>query len=118
MVRFDVYRNPSKNRSSIPFLMDVQSNVISGLATRIVIPMRLLSTVESDSLPGDIFPIQVVEGESYFLDTPQLGAIPAQELTVPVLGVIVDRFKIVAALDRAFGSYLKRLFSRTAGHQA
>ena len=104
MARFDVYRNPGKNRSFIPFLMDVQSNVISGLATRIVIPMRLLSTVVPDSLPGDHFPLQVVDGETYFLDTAQLGATPTKELGIPILDVIVDRFKVAAALDRAFGS--------------
>jgi toxin CcdB len=105
MARFDIYRNPGKNRSAIPFLMDVQSNVISGLATRIVVPLRSLSTVVPESLPSDLFPIQVVEGKSYFLDTPQLGAIPAQELGAPIVNVIVDQFKIVAALDRAFGSH-------------
>ncbi|MBC3875161.1 CcdB family protein [Undibacterium flavidum] len=44
MARFDVYANTGKSKKATPFLIDVQSNVISGLATRIVIPLHDLST--------------------------------------------------------------------------
>ncbi|TFW16866.1 hypothetical protein E4L98_22295 [Duganella callida] len=47
MGRFDIFANPGRNRSNIPYLVDVQSNVISGLATRIVVPLRPLSAFSS-----------------------------------------------------------------------
>lgn len=47
MARFDVYVNPGRNQRNIPFLVDVQSSVISGLATRIVVPLRLLASFSS-----------------------------------------------------------------------
>jgi|GEM_PF-1595972 len=76
MARFDIYSNHGSNQKKVPFLLDVQSNVISGLTTRIVIPLRPLSLFSSVSLPADLFPLISIDGTDYFLDTPQLGAIP------------------------------------------
>lgn len=52
MARFDIYGNPGKNKGRIPSLVDVQSNVISGLATRNVVPLRTLTGFSSLALPG------------------------------------------------------------------
>jgi hypothetical protein len=62
MGRFDIYRNPGKNKESIPYLVDVQSNVISGLSTRIVVPLRTLAKFSALDLPADLFPIIAVNG--------------------------------------------------------
>ena len=41
MARFDVYRHPdAKQRVTTPFLLDVQNEDISGLQTRVVLPLR------------------------------------------------------------------------------
>jgi toxin CcdB len=66
MGRFDIYRNPGRNKASIPYLIDVQSNVISGLSTRIVAPLRSLAGFSAVVLPPDLFPIISVEGSDYF----------------------------------------------------
>ena len=40
MRQFDVYANPSKaTRKAYPFIVDIQSDVISAIATRIVVPL-------------------------------------------------------------------------------
>ncbi len=62
MARFDIYNNPGKNEGNIPFLVEVQSNVISGLATRIVIPLRTLTGFSTLALPADLFPTITVNG--------------------------------------------------------
>lgn len=105
MARFDIYLNPGKNNSAIPYLVDVQSNVISGLATRVVIPLRTLAGFLSLTLPTDLFPVIVVDGVEYFLDTPQMGAIPVRELKVKTGTVQEQQFAIQTALDRVFGAY-------------
>ncbi|SDC47264.1 toxin CcdB [Massilia sp. PDC64] len=105
MARFDIYDNPGRNKANIPYLVEVQSNVISGLATRIVIPLRQLAGFSRLTLPSDLFPIVAIDGRDYFLDTPQLGAIPSNELKVRVGSAQDYRFEIQAALDRVFGSY-------------
>lgn len=105
MARFDIYDNPGKNKASIPYLVDVQSNVISGLATRIVIPLRAMAGFSSLVLPADLFPIISVNGEDYFLDTPQMGAIPLSEVKVKIGTAKAYQFDIQTALDRVFGAY-------------
>ena len=105
MARFDVYVNPGRNQRNVPYLVDVQSNVISGLATRIVVPLRPLASFSPDSLPPDLFPIIVVDGTDYVLDTPQLGAIPLGELKLRVTSARDSHFLIQTALDRVFGAY-------------
>lgn len=105
MARFDIYDNPGRNQKNVPFLLDVQSNVISGLATRIVIPLRPLSLFSSIKMPSDVFPIIVVSGVSYFLDTPQLGAIPLSELKSKAGSARNQQTDIQQALDRVFGAY-------------
>lgn len=105
MSRFDIFANPGRNRRNIPYLIDVQSNVVSGLATRIVVPLRPVSAFSSMTLPPDLFPIIVVNGEDHVMDTPQLGAIPMSELKIHVASAWTARFEIQNALDRLFGAY-------------
>jgi toxin CcdB len=105
MSRFDIFANPGKNRRNIPYLVDVQSNVISGLATRIVVPLRPLSAFSSMTLPPDLFPVIAVNGEDHVMDTPQLGAIPLSELKVNVASAHAYQFEIQGALDRLFGAH-------------
>ncbi|MGB9988982.1 CcdB family protein [Pseudoduganella rhizocola] len=105
MSRFDVFINPGRNSRNIPYLIDVQSNVISGLATRIVVPLRPLSAFPSMTLPADLFPIIAIDGDEYVMDTPQLGAVPASELKVNVASARAHQFLIQGALDRLLGAY-------------
>ncbi|WP_198115869.1 CcdB family protein [Massilia rhizosphaerae] len=105
MARFDIYENPGKNKANIPYLIEVQSNVISGLATRVVIPLRHLAGFSNLTVPSDLFPLIAIDGKDYLLDTPQLGAIPSGELKVKIGSAQDYRFEIQGALDRLFGSY-------------
>lgn len=105
MARFDIYSNPGKNKGNIPYLLEVQSNVISGLATRLVIPLRTMSGFSALALPTDLFPTITVNGVDHFLDTPQMGAIPVIELKVKVGTAQTYQFEIQTALDRVLGAY-------------
>lgn len=105
MARFDIYRNPGKSKLRFPYLLDVQSDFISGLATRVVIPLRAMDAFSSMNPPADLCPVIEVDGKDYFLDTPQLGAIPANELKEYVRSAQGSQFQIMAALDKVFGGY-------------
>lgn len=105
MARFDIYVNPGRNQRNVPYLVDVQSNVISGLATRIVVPLRPSESFSSTTLPPELFPIIVIDGSDYVLDTPQLGAIPFGELRTRIASARDSQFAIQTALDRVFGAY-------------
>ena len=40
MAQFDVYRNPNPaTAAAIPYLLDVQSDLLQGLLTRVVVPL-------------------------------------------------------------------------------
>ena len=79
--------------------------MISGLSTRIVVPLRNLAKISALELPADLFPIIAVDGENHFLDTPQIGAIPLNEFRVKVGSALAQQFDIQTALDRVIGRY-------------
>jgi len=105
MARFDIYRNPGTHAATTPFLVDVQSEHLSSLVTRVVIPLRLVESFPPVRLPQDLMPVFHIEGQACFLDTPKLAAVPQRELG-QALGSLRDRQdNIVAALDRLFGAF-------------
>ena len=104
MARFDVYANPdATERKFTPFFLDVQNDYISGLETRVVIPLRR----ESDFGPRarDLHPVVSVGHDSVVLDTAAIGAVPTSELRQPVAQLRDARADVQAALDTLFGSY-------------
>ena len=79
MARFDVYANPDRTeRKPIPFLLDVQSDHIKGLQTRIVMPLWIRQALS----PGldNLNPEFEIAGQQVVMDTPALGAAPATAL--------------------------------------
>ena len=105
MARFDIFLNEGRSKKTTPYLIDIQSNVISALATRIVIPLRTLTAFGALTVPKDLCPTITVLGEKVFLDTPQIAAIPANELKNRVGTADVYQAEILAAMDRVFGAF-------------
>ncbi|WP_250533433.1 CcdB family protein [Caballeronia sp. AZ10_KS36] len=87
MARFDVFRE-SIGHASTPYIAEVQRNRLSGLATRVVIPLRRLDRLPVVPLPPDLIPVFVIEGIECMLDTPTLAAIPRSALTKPVSSLV------------------------------
>jgi toxin CcdB len=104
MARFDVFQHPdAAARRTTPFLLDVQNEFISGLDTRVVVPMRKAAQVKLRL--RDLHPEFEVGGVRVVMDTPALAAIPAGELGPRVATLGEHRADIVAALDCLFGAY-------------
>ena len=104
MPRFDAFPHPDKFwRATTPYLLDVQNDFISGLASRIVIPLR---TKESFGLQmRDLNPLVTVAGKTLVLDTAALAAFPTSGLKKPAANLTASRVEIEAALDTVFGGY-------------
>nr|WP_279338284.1 CcdB family protein [Solimicrobium silvestre] len=85
--------------------MDVHNNIVSGLISRVVIPLRPLQQFQALNIPIDVFPLISVNGNDYFLDTPQLGAIDSGELKNIVSSAQIYQFEIQNAIDRVLGGY-------------
>lgn len=99
MAQFTVHKNTNpQTRSAIPFLLDVQSDLLSDLETRVVVPLCPASAVRGKPLRG-LTPVFQIEGESYIMLTPQLAGIPRNELGAAIGSLERNRFEIVAAID-------------------
>jgi toxin CcdB len=70
MARFDVYANPGSQAATTPYLLDVQSDLLNGLESRMVIPLRSLKHFPKVKLSTRLTPIFTIEGKEYLLETP------------------------------------------------
>ena len=95
----DVYKNKNPQSKSIyPFLVDIQSELLSDLQTRVVVPMTKLTALRKQPI-RDLTPVVDMGGSSYLLLVPQLAAVATKELGEKVGSVAVHRDEIVAAMD-------------------
>jgi toxin CcdB len=99
MSQFTVCRNKNPQTSSaVPFLLDVQNDLLSDLETRVVVPLSPLSVMKGTTLRA-LMPVLEIEGERFVMLTPQMAGIPKSELGPPVTQVEQHRFEIIAAID-------------------
>jgi toxin CcdB len=99
MAQFTVYKNKNPHTgSAIPFLLDVQSDLLSDLETRVVVPLCLVSAIKGRAL-RTLTPVLEIEAESYVMLTPQMAGIPKRELGALVTRLERYRPEIIAAID-------------------
>lgn len=99
MAQFHVYRNLSaSSKKTTPYLLDVQSNLLSELASRVVVPLRLAKHYSGNPLDA-LMPTFQIEEHQVFALTQQLAAISKKEMGAPVADLSEQRYQIVAALD-------------------
>ena len=100
MPQFAVYRNRNAaTKVRYPLLLDVQTDFLEQLGTRVVIPLAPATPVVRQTAMHALTPICSVDGKDYVLVTPQLAGIAAKELGPPVADLSIDRQSIIAALD-------------------
>ena len=80
------------------YIVDIQSPLISELATRIVIPLGKLSHFRNEQMNG-LTPELSYGGEQLLLLTPQIASVPTRALKNPVASLSYFRDEIIAALD-------------------
>jgi toxin CcdB len=105
MARFDVYANPGNHAKTTPYLLDVQSNLLDGLDSRMVIPLRSLKHFPKVKLATQLTPIFKISGKDYLLETPKMGAVPQRVLKSPIASLVDSQAEITAALDFLFHGY-------------
>ena len=99
MPQFALYRNRNPaSRTRFRLLLDIQSDLLEGLATRVVVPLALARAARVRPM-RTLTPILKFEGKEFLMLTPQVTGIPTRELG-PVAGDLAsDRDKIIAAVD-------------------
>ncbi|MFD1006764.1 CcdB family protein [Oceanisphaera ostreae] len=101
MAQFDVYLNPSKTSKTLyPYLVDVQSSLLTDLATRIVIPLGKRSSFGKQTMQG-ISPEITFEEQELLLLTTLISSMPTKLLKSPVGSLSHFREQIIRALDLA-----------------
>ena len=66
-MQFDVYPNPSpRMRDVYPYVVDVQSDLLKALATRMVVPLAI-TTLPPGSVPRRLCPMLAVGAQSLML---------------------------------------------------
>ena len=105
MARFDVYLNPGAHADTTPYLLDIQSGLLDGLDSRVVIPMRSLDRFARVKLPTRLTPVLEIHGHSYLLETPKMGAVPKRVLKQAVASLAEEQSRITAAVDFLFQGY-------------
>lgn len=93
MARFDVYANPG----TAGYVLDVQADVLSGLNTRIVVPLMPLAQAP---VPAKrLNPLFVIGDVPHVMVTQFMAAIPRALLRSPVTNLSGQDSEIMAALD-------------------
>lgn len=103
MAQFDVYLSSAPNT---PYLVDVQSDLLTPLDTRLVIPLSRASPVVSTEPITRLTPIIHIDGNAFILGTPKMAAIMKSDLKSPVANLAAaHREHIIAALDFIIHGY-------------
>lgn len=101
MAQFDVYLNPNTaTRKAIPYLLDVQADLLDTLATRVVVPLILAE--EMGLAARHLNPQFKVKGVAVVMSTAELAGVALRSLGDKVASLKTRRDEIIAALDLLF----------------
>jgi toxin CcdB len=92
-----VYMNTGESQNYAPYLLDVQADLVSGLETRVMVP--LVRASEFGRRAGRLHPVFTVCGEEVVMATHLLAAIRSSGLGLMADVLIEYRSEIVGALD-------------------
>lgn len=99
MAQFTVYQNKNpQSKKLIPFLLDIQTNLLDSLQTTVVVPLTKYEPNKNKAL-SQLTPILNIEGMDYLMLTPQLAGIARKELGKTICEVEHARTEIINAID-------------------
>lgn len=93
MPRFDVYEHPA-----VPFVINVQADLLAELKTRVVIPLLPLTEAKKEVLPR-LKPLIKINGKSYVLITTDISVVAVSQLGKLVGNAEDQRQVITEAVD-------------------
>ena len=96
MAQFDVFRNPRDVNGEIPYLLDVQSELLGDLPTRVVIP---LVRPGHFTPPQRLNPTFAVGDQEVTMSTAEIAGIPRTAMGERVGSLDHHRAEIIGAID-------------------
>lgn len=98
-MQFDVYENPSpRMRDQYPYVVDVQSDLLSSLATRMVVPLALTS-LHANELPRRLCPGFMVRKKNLMLVPFEAAPLDKRLLKKEIVSIRAHAHEIVGAMD-------------------
>lgn len=99
MSQFTLFENTDKTtRKAYPYFLNVQSDLVFILNSRMVIPAVLASRLEK-SAPERLCPVFQLDETEYTLLTQQMTSVPASLLKKPAVSLEFFRDEIINAID-------------------
>jgi toxin CcdB len=104
MAQFDVYTNPnSETKRAIPYLLDVQTDLLNTLRTRVVIPLYSVSAMGKAA--KHLNPQFSIKRTTVIMSTAELAGVTVNTLGDKVCSLKEHRNDIIAALDFLFTGF-------------
>ncbi len=98
-MQFDVFENPSpRMRDVYPYVVDVQSDLLSSLATRMVVPLAITALAATE-LPRRLCPLVTVNDKAFMLVPFQAAPLDKRLLKTEITSVRAISDDIIAAMD-------------------
>jgi len=98
MAQFDVYANPNPaTKRTIPYLLDIQVDLLNTLTTRVVIPLYTVSAMGKAA--KHLNPRFSVKRATVIMSTAELAGVAVKGLGDKVCSLKEHRNEIIAAID-------------------
>ncbi len=95
MAQFDVYKNLNKlTNQQIPYLLDIQNDILSDLNTRVVVPLGIKKPYNNT-----VNPKFIINNTEFIMITTQIAAISLNNIGTKVSSLEDNRSDIINAID-------------------
>lgn len=99
MSQFSAHHNANPaTKNAVPYLLNVQSDLIEDLGTRVVVPLLPATAMKGKTI-RTLTPIFEIGTKQYVMMTPQLAGVPKKALGLAAADLSSKRNEIIAALD-------------------
>ena len=99
MHRFHAYQlRSATGRASYPLVLNVQSELVDGLRTRLVVPLAPAAAFKGKVI-SRLMPLLEIDGKTFVMLTAQMGSIRVRDMGKEVADLSSARLTILAAID-------------------
>lgn len=104
MAQFDVYENTNpETKMIIPYLLDVQTDLLENLTTRVVVP--LITSSAMGKAAKHLNPQFKIKRTAVIMSTAELAGVPVNILGDKICSLKEQRSEIITALDFLFTGF-------------
>lgn len=100
MARFDIYEHTSR----VPFLLDLQADLLTDLKTRAVVPLLPYAQARKQEM-SRLMPVLTVRGKRCVMMTQDISSVKVSELGKLVENIEPQRRAIIDAVDFLFQGF-------------